>query len=148
MTCIRLYVEPTEAMIVQASKSMLLSLLKQWWEKNRRRNTLFIIIKSNNSKQVLNKAWNNHSKRQKTGSEGHFSSLYFIIEVSPSPSLDMSSPSYPPQSSIYSSSLHSSPFLPPRCCYWSHDDDDRCHFPIPPYSTSADKEGSGCMSTR
>ena len=85
MSCTRLYVYPAASSIGQASKSIILGLLKHWWENMRGGTSFIIIITSKDNTRALKKTEDKYSKIQETGSEGHFSSLYVIIEVSPPP---------------------------------------------------------------
>ena len=85
MPCTRFYVGPTAAPIGQAKKNRLLGLLEQRWENMRGHNPFLIIITPKDNTQAFKKAENKHSKNQEIGSEGHFSALYVIIEVSPPP---------------------------------------------------------------
>ena len=65
MPCTILYVNPTEALIIQARKRILLSLLKKLRENMREKNQLFNTIISKYNKQAFNKAFKKHSMRQK-----------------------------------------------------------------------------------
>ena len=56
MPCTILYVNPTEALIIQARKRILLSLLKKLRENMREKNQLFNTIISKYNKQAFNKA--------------------------------------------------------------------------------------------
>ena len=84
-SCTRPYVDTKEALMGQGRRNMLLRLLKQLLYNTRGNNSLFIIITSKYGKETSRKSEKNHPKRQKTGSEVHFSALYVIIEVYPTP---------------------------------------------------------------
>ena len=79
MLCTRLYVEPTEALLGQARKKNLLSILKQQREDTRGHNDSFITITSKDNKQASRKAENKQSKRKETGSEGNLSTVNVIM---------------------------------------------------------------------
>ena len=72
MSYTRLYVEPTEALMGQARRKRLLSLLKQRRENMRGYNSFFIIAISKDRKQSFKKAENKHSKRQTYGPKRNF----------------------------------------------------------------------------
>ena len=81
------YEDPTAAPMGQESKNRILGLLNQWWDNTMENISLLIIITPKDNTQALRKAENKHSKSRDTGSEGHLSALYIIIEVYPPPLL-------------------------------------------------------------
>ena len=101
MQCARLYVKPTAAPMGQARENIILGLLKQWWENMRGHNLFLIIIKLKYNTQAYKKAGNKQSKSQETGSEGNFSSLYVMIEVSPPPPWTFPLHPTPPISNLF-----------------------------------------------
>ena len=130
--CTIFYVETTAAMMIHASKKRLLRLIKQRQENIRGRNSLFIIITSKDDMQLFRNAENEHSKRQVSGSGGHFSPLYVIIEVTPTPPWTCTiHPTHPP---IYTLFLLPPLFDPPPPLHrdWVHGDDDNHHCPPTP----------------
>ena len=139
MSCIRLYVEPTEDLMSQERKKRLLGLLKQWIENMRGHNSLFIVITSKDNPQEFQKAENKYSKSQETILEGNISTLYIIIEDSPTPPWICPLHTTPPYIQPFSTPSSVQPPTPPPSWYWDHDDDDRCP---PPSSASADKDSS------
>ena len=94
MSCTRIYVDPTDTPMRQARKSRLIILLKKLGQNTRVHNVFLIIITSKDRKQAFKKSENQHSKRQKFGSKGHFSALYDIIKVSPLPPWTFTTPPY------------------------------------------------------
>ena len=115
MPCTRLYVDPTEFLMVQARENILLSLLKKQRENMRGHSSLFLIITPKDNTQAFKKAENKHLKRQETGYEGHFSSLYVIIELSPTPHwtcpIHLTPPRYPTYYSYLLCSIPLSPLI-------------------------------------
>ena len=128
----------------QARKKRLLSLLWQGRENTRGHNSFFIIITLKDNTHASQNPENKHSKRQKNGSERHFSALYVIIEVSPLPPWMFTlHPTPPPLPNILPIPP---PFNPPPLLglgpWWWWSSSPHPH----PSSVSIDKEGSDRVS--
>ena len=125
MSCTRLYVDLTYAIMYHRKGNMLLSLLGRWLENTRGHNLLFIIITSNYSKQAFKEAKNWIWRAL-------LSTLCYLRSF-PNHSLDLSRPPYPPSTSNLS--LLPPPFKPPHTPRWdlARDCDDECRrFRCPP----------------